>query len=415
MKKAELFELIENGENSGVEFKRDDIRSEQLAKEIVAFANHKGGYLLLGVEDDGTVSGLQRENPQEWVLNVFRDKVFPQMIPYYEEIKIDSEKKVAVITIAQGISKPYVVRHNNREDIYIRMGNRSELATREQQARLFESGGLIHVEVLPVAGTNLKSLDLDRIRFYLASVVHDTMIPATEDMEGWKKRLYGLGWMADDGFGNQVCTIAGLVCFGKNPRNYLRQAGIRLMAFDGPEKAYQAKIDIQLDGPLVGRYDEIDGIRTLIDDGLIEKLARAIQPFIVKEGSSINKEMRRETESLYPWEAIREVVINALVHRDWTRTTDVEVVCYSDRIEITSPGSLQNSMTIEKMLAGQRSPRNPIIVDILRDYGYVDARGMGIRNKVVPLMRAQNNAEPQFEARDNYLKTTLPGKSLEKK
>jgi ATP-dependent DNA helicase RecG len=415
MKKAELFELIENGENSGVEFKRDDIRSEQLAKEIVAFANHKGGYLLLGVEDDGTVSGLQRENPQEWVLNVFRDKVFPQMIPYYEEIKIDSEKKVAVITIAQGISKPYVVRHNNREDIYIRMGNRSELATREQQARLFESGGLIHVEVLPVAGTNLKSLDLDRIRFYLASVVHDTMIPATEDTEGWKKRLYGLGWMADDGFGNQVCTIAGLVCFGKNPRNYLRQAGIRLMAFDGPEKAYQAKIDIQLDGPLVGRYDEIDGIRTLIDDGLIEKLARAIQPFIVKEGSSINKEMRRETESLYPWEAIREVVINALVHRDWTRTTDVEVVCYSDRIEITSPGSLQNSMTIEKMLAGQRSPRNPIIVDILRDYGYVDARGMGIRNKVVPLMRAQNNAEPQFEASDDYLKTTLPGKSLEKK
>jgi ATP-dependent DNA helicase RecG len=54
-------------------------------------------------------------------------------------------------------------------------------------------------------------------------------------------------------------------------------------------------------------------------------------------------------------------------------------------------------------------------VDILRDYGYVDARGMGIRNKVVPLMRAQNNAEPQFEASDDYLKTTLPGKSLEKK
>ncbi|HPA11279.1 MAG TPA: putative DNA binding domain-containing protein [Treponemataceae bacterium] len=408
MRKAELLELIANGENSGVEFKRDDIRSEQLAKEIVAFANLKGGYILLGVEDDGSISGLQRDKAQEWVLNVFRDKVFPQTIPYYEELVIENGKKVAVITVSQGISKPYVVRHNNREDIYIRMGNRSELATREQQARLFESGGLIHVEVLPVAGTSLKSLDLDRIRFYLESIVRDTMIPATEDTEAWKKRLNGLGWMADDGFGNQVCTIAGLVCFGKNPRQYLRQSGIRLMAFNGPEKVYQAKMDIQLDGPLVGRYEDADGIRTLIDDGLIEKMARAIQPFIVREGSSINKEMRRETEFLYPWEAIREVVINALVHRDWTRTTDVEVVCYSDRIEITSPGTLQNSMTIEKMLAGQRSPRNPIIVDILRDYGYVDARGMGIRNKVVPLMRAQNNADPKFELTEDFLRIVLP-------
>lgn len=408
MKKLELLELIANGENSGVEFKRDDIRSEQMAKEIVAFANLKGGYILLGVEDDGTISGLQRDNAQEWVLNVFRDKVFPQTIPYYEELTTESDKKVAVITVAQGISKPYVVRHNNREDIYIRMGNRSELATREQQARLFESGGLIHVEVLPVAGTNLKSLDLDRIRFYLEVVVHDTMIPAAEDAEAWKKRLYGLGWMADDGFGKQVCTIAGLVCFGKNPRLYLRQSGIRLMAFDGPDKAYQARIDMQLDGPLVGRFEDADGIRNLIDDGLIEKLARAIQPFIVREGATINKEMRRETEFLYPWEAIREVVINALVHRDWTRTTDVEVVCYSDRIEITSPGTLQNSMTIEKMLAGQRSPRNPIIVDILRDYGYVDARGMGIRNKVVPLMRTQNNADPQFELTEDFLRIILP-------
>ena len=80
MLKTELMELIANGENSGIEFKRDDIRPEQLGKEIVAFANLKGGRILLGVEDDGTISGLLQTNPQEWVLNVFRDKVFPQMI-----------------------------------------------------------------------------------------------------------------------------------------------------------------------------------------------------------------------------------------------------------------------------------------------------------------------------------------------
>ena len=77
MLKSDLLEIIANGENSGVEFKRDDIRPEQLAKEIVAFANVQGGRILLGVEDNGWITGLHRAEPQEWVLNVFRDKVHP--------------------------------------------------------------------------------------------------------------------------------------------------------------------------------------------------------------------------------------------------------------------------------------------------------------------------------------------------
>jgi ATP-dependent DNA helicase RecG len=82
-------------------------------------------------------------------------------------------------------------------------------------------------------------------------------------------------------------------------------------------------------------------------------------------------------------------------------------------MEVISPGSLQNSMTIEKMLAGQRSPRNPLIVDILRDYGYVDARGMGVRTKIVPLMRLENGCDPVFELTDDYLKTVLRRKRME--
>ena len=69
MRKAELLEIIRNGENFGVEFKRDDIRSEQLAKEIVALANLQGGRVLLGVEDSGTVTGIRRPDLQEWVLS----------------------------------------------------------------------------------------------------------------------------------------------------------------------------------------------------------------------------------------------------------------------------------------------------------------------------------------------------------
>jgi len=135
MLKTEIMEIISNGENSGVEFKRGDIRPEQLAKEIVALANLQGGRILLGVEDDGAISGLHQENTQEWVMNVFRDKVFPQIIPYYEEIKMDDARRIAVISISSGISKPYMLKHNKREEVYIRMGGRSERVSREQQLR----------------------------------------------------------------------------------------------------------------------------------------------------------------------------------------------------------------------------------------------------------------------------------------
>jgi len=85
--KSELLEIISNGENSGVEFKRDDIRPEQLAREIVALANLKGGYILLGVEDDGTISGITRSNLSEWMADtVFGRYVHPQILPYYEEM-----------------------------------------------------------------------------------------------------------------------------------------------------------------------------------------------------------------------------------------------------------------------------------------------------------------------------------------
>jgi len=157
MLKAELLEIIANGENSGVEFKRDDLRPEQLAKEIVAMANLNGGRIFIGVEDDGTISGIQRTDLETWLMNtVFRHYVHPMLLPYYEEIAIDNEHKIAVVSFDRGTAKPYVLRHNGREEIYIRVGTVSRLASREQQLRLFETGEMLHSETLPVSGTSFR-------------------------------------------------------------------------------------------------------------------------------------------------------------------------------------------------------------------------------------------------------------------
>jgi len=407
MLKAELLEIIANGENSGVEFKRDDLRPEQLAKEIVAMANFQGGRVILGVEDDGSVSGILRENIEEWVMNILRDKVHPLVLPFYEEVKMDGSKFVAVITFPQGVSKPYVLRDKGEERIFIRIGSTSQLATREQQMRLFEVGGMLHTETLPVAKTNSACLDKARLENYLSVIIDDPDMPKTD--EEWEIRLAGLGFLTE---ANGLCTVAGMLLFGKRVRQYLKQAGLRVFAFDGVDKEYKANLDVIIDAPLVGRWDTAESGKQLIDDGLIEKFIAQIKPFISQEPGEIDKNFRRDLEWLYPLDAVREVVINALAHRDWTRFVDIEVGIYSDRMEVISPGSLQNSMTIEKMILGQRSPRNPIIMEVLRDYGYVDSRGMGVRTKVIPLMKSINQTEPIFEMTEDYLKTTLLRKPI---
>ena len=84
--RTELLETIASGDNSGVEFKRDDLRTQDLAKELVAFSNLEGGMVLLGVEDDGTITGLTRNDLEEWVMNVCRDKIRPAIVPFFEVV-----------------------------------------------------------------------------------------------------------------------------------------------------------------------------------------------------------------------------------------------------------------------------------------------------------------------------------------
>lgn len=404
MLKAELLEIIANGENSGVEFKRDDIRPEQLAKEVVAIANFRGGRLLLGVEDEGTITGIQRENLEEWVMNVFQDKIHPMILPFYEEVRLDDGKAVAIVSFPMGISKPYVVRDRGREEVYIRVGSTSRLATREQQMRLFELGGMLHTEAMPVPRTDSNSLDEARLTNYIKDILRDPDVPQTADE--WQTRLLGLSFLTEAA-GTICCTIAGLVLFGKNPRRHLKQAGLRALAFNSDDKQYQAALDDIIDGPMVGRWDTANGERRLVDSGIIERFMDAMKPFISQQASEIDDGLRRETTWFYPLEAVRELLVNALAHRDWTRSVEIEVASYADRFEVVSPGALPNSMTVEKMKAGQRSPRNTIVMEVLRDYGYVDYRGMGVRTKIVPLTRQLTGKDPEFIVTDDYLKTIL--------
>lgn len=407
MTKTELLELIANGENSGVEFKRDELRPEKLAKEIVALANLRGGQILLGVEDDGTVSGIKRPDLEHWVVDtVFKRYVHPVIDPYYQEVKFSDDKRVAVISLTAGTTKPYVVRHHGREEMYVRMGSTSQLATREQQIRLAEIGGFIRAEQLPVSGSKFADLSEQRLAVHLRSILCDKILPSTPDE--WHERLCMLGFMVERLTGPPVCTVAGLVLFGNSPRRLLRYGGVRWIAIDGMEISDRALVDRRIDGPLIALHrEESDGSFTVIEPGIVESVVNNLRPLLFHESETIDESFRRSRAWHYPLEAIREALLNALAHRDWTRVEEVQVIRFADRLEFVSPGALQNSMSVGKMMAGCRSARNTMISEVLQYYGYVDARGMGVRNKIIPLVTELNGIAPRFEASEDDLRVTM--------
>ncbi len=143
MTKAQLMEIIKNGENSGVEFKRDMIDNRGLAKEIVAFANLSGGRLLLGVDDDGSIVGISKPKLEEWVMTACRDKIRPELIPYFEIIRdVEPGKDVAVVHVERGWNV-HNLWHNNHRSYSIRVGSQSREASPEELERLFQQRGTL--------------------------------------------------------------------------------------------------------------------------------------------------------------------------------------------------------------------------------------------------------------------------------
>ncbi len=405
MTETDILTLITNGENSQAEFKEQLERNhpERIAREIVGFANMHGGYILVGVSDFKDIVGIQNENTQSWLMDtVIMRYVHPTIIPEYDEVTID-ERTIAVIKVHVGVSKPYAVRHNNREDVYIRVGDTCQLASREQIQRLFESGGMLFMEKLPIPGSSIEELDERKLRQYFLEILE-------YDENVWHENIQNIlldhsFLNSPDGTDSIFCSYFACALFAYSPRLRLPQSGIRLMVFDGEEMDYNAKMDEILNLPFIGLGENGDSNHS--DYSLPDHVMKYLQPHISRDIVDASQHMQRKRHWDYAPDAIRELIINAFAHRDWTRQDMVWVVVYDNRMEVKSPGSLPNGMTIKKVIAGERAPRNTKISDILRDYGFIEARGMGIRRKVIPLTLKKNGKEPLFEATEDYFKVTL--------
>ena len=236
----------------------------------------------------------------------------------------------------------------------------------------------------PVSGTSIADLDRRRLRDYFGRVRQQN-VPEDDDVEGWQTLLVNTEIMVEGGV-----SLSGMLLFGNTPNRFLSQAGIDAVAFPGTEKDYAAKERQTLRGPmtpLMGTNGQI------LETGLVEQAWEFVRRNI-SVTATLEDGVRRVERFTYPVEAVRETVVNALIHRDYLlANTDIELAIYADRMEVISPGKLPNGITPERMRTGTRAARNQLLKDVMRDYGYLEHMGMGVPRKIVRGMQEHNQTD----------------------
>ncbi len=374
-----IAELITQGENSAVEFKSAQVRAESIAKELVAFSNTQGGVLLIGVEDNGEVSGIDSDvdATEEWIANIARENVIPPIVPKIEK-SIFQGKNIIKIDIGKGRDKPY---QTNKHQFLIRVGSTNRTATQAELMRLFQQSGVYHYDKQGIDATSIKDLNLAKIDEYFDRYQVD--FSHEDDPE---RILINTDILDDQG----LTTIAGLLVFGINPQRYLSEACISFAHFSGTEISDEL-IDRQV---ISGTLDlQVDSTLAVIKNNLL-------QPSRIKGTKRFN------TSFQYPDKVFRELLVNACVHRNYSiNGSRIRIFMFDDRIEFISPGRLPNTITIGKLKSGVSYASNPVVVKFMENLRYIDKLGRGL--PMVYQTAVQNNKKVIFEEVGEEFRVTL--------
>jgi len=341
---------IPSEENQYIEFKSEAVKAADLADEIVALCNSEGGEIWLGIEDDRSISGLSRSYEAD-VMNICRSACIPPVIPVYETLEIDG-KSIARITVPKGKDKPY---YTSLHKYFIRVGSTKRVASREELLRLFQASGAIHYDVVEIDRAKITDLDMSRISEYF-SRYH---ISFQEEPEEGKYRLM----KNTDIIGEQLIpTLSGLLVFGMSPERLLPQSGISFAHFAGTEITELLIDKKNITGPIPRQADDC---------------LSAVKANILIGSAIIGA--RRVDHPHYPDKVFRELIVNACVHRNYSiQGSNIRVFLFNDRLEVISPGTLPNTVSIEKLSVGTSFSRNPTLMRFMENLGYVDKLGRGL-------------------------------------
>jgi ATP-dependent DNA helicase RecG len=369
--------LLTAGESQTVEFKRRLPPSAELVRDVAALANTRGGHLLIGVSDTGAVMGLDPEELEAGRLGRLAEAVRTHTEPpvnlNIEVVAVDG-RTVAVVHVPftpNSARAPFAAEDNRGgRAFWVRRGASSAPATMDELRRLVLSSALTPFEDTPVRSAAFGDLDLPRFREYLARRSPGARIP-----EGVSSsvllRNAGFAAPRDEGSDSLAPTVGAVLLFGRAPQRFLPLACVELVRFTGdtPGAAQSA----------LGAAD-----RETVAGTLPEQLTGSLD-FIrrhMRVGTHVAG-FGREDLPEYPVEAVRELLLNALIHRDYAQTgAPIQVRMYYDRWQFISPGRLPGPLTPDALCeaaeGGERFARNPRIAEAMRALGHGEGLGLGL-------------------------------------
>ena len=383
MKSSELLEIIARDEDGRHQFKANMTNANSLAAEMTAFSNSGGGCILIGVNDDGTITGLMRSDMgrlNQLVSNAATQCVRPPINPQTENVALP-DGLVMVITVADGISKPYM---DNNGVTWVKSGaDKRKVTSREELQRIFQSAGLIHGDEIPVHGLTAGDIDREYFsRFFdkqYGERLEEQNVPLEQLLENME--------LLRDG----ALNITGALVFAQQPQRRLPVFMAKCVSYPGN--------DIH-----VAEYrdsEDVNGKLQEVFERALYFLTRNLRR--IQNGQSVNSVGVLEV----PKVALEELLVNALIHRDYFVSAPIRIFIFDNRIEILSPGHLPNSLTIEQAKHGISNIRNPILASFAAKI--LPYRGLG--NGILRALKAYPDIEFIDDREGNQFQVIIRRKS----
>lgn len=399
MEPLDLDALYAQGQSETLAFELESTPVLRFAETFSALANTQGGIVLIGIDPTtDAVKGLREmETTREKALAAGLRCEPPLVLPRPAMVMLEG-KPLLLVTVPSGLPHAYALRGK-----YMARDGKKNRALGPRQLRdLLRQRGEGNFEAQVLQGATLDELDREHVDAYAKLFLTDVSSRSRWD-EGTLDLLFRRGCLTKESSTYRP-TIAGLLLFGREPQRLLPSAEIVLVRYSGTEMS-----------------DTF--IRETARGSLPEQI-RAAETFLVanmrkgarmSDGSSVRfanqaftAGFRREEKPEYPMPAVREVIVNAVAHRDYQiRGEEIRVLMFTDRIDVYSPGRLPGHITLENIVE-ERFARNEVIVQVLTDLGFVERLGYGI-DRILRQMKEAGLPKPKFEETANGFRVTLRG------
>lgn len=378
--KEEVLGLLNNTETYRIEKTISTGNMDKFCEAICAFANDlpnskKNGYLIIGAHDDGALSGLKVDDALLKKISAIRSdgNILPLPAMSVERMEFE-EGDLLVAEVTPSLIPP--VRYRGRT--FVRIGPRRDIASEAEERLLTErrTAYMATFDATPCLGATLEDLDVDYINdTYLPDVVDAEVLQA--DKRDLKEKLASVR-LYDRA--HDCPTYAAIILFGRNPRYFMPGDYVQYVRFQGQDKGGEVLNERRFQGAL---YKVLPELEAFVENAIVTR--RPVTESLFKERTVIN----------YPHKALRELLMNACMHRDYQSNTPIRLYQFDNYIEIMNAGGLYGNARPENFPT-VNDYRNPIIAEAMKEMKYVNMFNRGIK-RVQEMLHENGNGTAEFD------------------